>query len=60
MVSAKRFGATRILIRAGKPAKSHRFIFAESKVGTFKRGRLSSSTCEGRRSTPAQTIACCG
>ena len=36
MASAKRFGATRILIRAGKPAKSHRFIFAESKWALLK------------------------
>jgi universal stress protein E len=33
MASAKHFGATRIMIRAGKPIKSSRFIFAESKVG---------------------------
>jgi len=36
MVSAKRFGATRILIRAGKPAKSRRFRFAESKWALLK------------------------
>ncbi len=36
MASAKRFGATRIMIRAGKPTKSRRFIFAESKWGLLK------------------------
>lgn len=36
MHSAKKFGATRIMIRAGKPAKSRRFIFADSKWGLLK------------------------
>ncbi|MGB1157924.1 MAG: universal stress protein [Porticoccaceae bacterium] len=36
MVAAKRFAATRIMIRAGKPAKSRRFIFAESKWALLK------------------------
>jgi universal stress protein E len=36
MASAKHFGATRIMIRAGNPAKSRRFIFAESKWGLLK------------------------
>jgi universal stress protein E len=36
MVSAKRFAATRIMIRAGKPVKSRRFIFAESKWALLK------------------------
>ena len=36
MASAKHFGATRIMIRAGKPIKSKRFIFAESKWELLK------------------------
>jgi universal stress protein E len=36
MSSAKHFGATRIMIRAGKPIKSSRFIFAESKWELLK------------------------
>ena len=36
MVAAKRFAATRIMIRAGKPAKSRRFIFADSKWALLK------------------------
>jgi len=36
MASAKHFGATRIMIRAGKPIKSSRFIFAESKWELLK------------------------
>jgi universal stress protein E len=36
MASAKHFGATLIMIRAGKPIKSKRFIFAESKWELLK------------------------
>lgn len=37
MRSAEKFGATRILIRAGEPATTRRFSFAESKWKLFKR-----------------------